>query len=102
MNEVKNIAAFGKGNSVVFEKLSMNKISAIICSTNNDGSKEKKNYINIECDTNLRSDIFSEYQVFSNLRLVCPPGCSREKIPVYGSVIYTDNSSLCCYSFWCA
>jgi hypothetical protein len=99
-NDMKNIAAFGKNGNIVYEKLNSATLNAIICSNNNLLNKGyqngKQDYINIECDTNLRSDVFAEYPVFANLRLVCPSNCdSLSTAPVYGSGLYSDNSSVC-------
>jgi len=94
-NNVKNIAAIGKLNNIVYEKLDDSKISALICSTNKDGKKKVKNYIDVDCDSHLRTDAFSNYEIFSNLRMICPSDCSKVKVPVYGTGIYTDNSSVC-------
>jgi hypothetical protein len=91
-----NIAAFGKTGHIVFEKLVSSKISAIICSTNKTGSKIKKNFIDIDCETNLKSEKFSSNEVFSILRVNCPSDCAKIKsAKVFGSDIYTDNSSIC-------
>ena len=94
-NIIRNVAAFGKLNNVIFEKLDSSKVAAIICSTNKDGKKSVKNYIDIDCDSHLRTDAFSTYEIFSNLRMICPSDCAKVKAGVYGSGIYTDNSSLC-------
>jgi len=94
-NNIKNIAAFGKLNNIIYDKLDSSKISAIVCSTNKDGKNKIKNYIDIDCDSHLRTDAFSSYEIFSNLRMICPSYCSKEKAPVYGTGVYTDNSSIC-------
>jgi len=91
-----NLAAFGKEENIVFENLNKSKISAVICSTNKDGFKEEKQYFDADCRTNLRTDTFIGYELFSNLRLYCPSGCGAETTAsVYGTDIYTDNSSVC-------
>lgn len=94
-NSVLNIAAFGKLNNIIFDKLDAAKVSAIICSSNKDGKKAIKNFIDVECDGHLRTDTFSSYEIFSNIRMICPSDCAKEKAPVYGSGMYTDNSSVC-------
>lgn len=91
-----NIAAFGKTGNIVFEKLLSSKISAVICSTNKTGSKIKKNFIDVDCETNLKSEQFSSNEVFSILRVNCPSDCANVKsAKVFGSDVYTDNSSIC-------
>jgi hypothetical protein len=80
---------------VVYVKLIEYKVGAIICSTNDDGSKKVNSSFEIECDTNFKSDLFSNYEIYTNLRLVCPSGCSSDPSPIYGTGIYTDNSSIC-------
>ena len=70
-------------------------VSAVICSTNDDGNKKQNEFIDLECDFNLRSDLFSSIELNTNLRLVCPKYCSADSSPIYGSGMYTDNSSIC-------
>jgi len=94
-NNVKNIAAFGKLNNIIYDKLDSSSVAAILCSTNKDGKKQVKNYIDVDCSGHLRTDAFSSYEIFSNLRMICPSDCSKEKVAVYGTGIYTDNSSVC-------
>ncbi|MFM7858600.1 MAG: LCCL domain-containing protein, partial [Flammeovirgaceae bacterium] len=67
----------------------------IICSTNDNGSNKSKPYAEIECDTNLKGDAFSEYELFTNLRVICPRNCGSSSSQVFGNGIYTDNSSIC-------
>jgi hypothetical protein len=92
---IKNVAAIGLINSVVYLKLEDYPVSAVICSSNDDGNKKKSSSIDLECDSNLRSDSFSSFELYSNLRFVCPKGCSTDPTLIYGSGLYTDNSSIC-------
>ena len=66
-----------------------------MCSTNKDGSKIESKTVEIECDTNLRGNLFGNYELYTNLRLECPRNCASESFPIYGSGLYTDNSSIC-------
>lgn len=94
-SSIKNIAAFGRLNNIIYDKLDSSKIAAIVCSTNKDGKKTSKNYIDVDCDGHLRTEAFTSYEIFSNLRMICPSDCSKIKAPVYGTGVYTDNSSVC-------
>jgi hypothetical protein len=94
-DEVKNSAGLGSNYRIEYGKLSKKNILAVVCSTNKDGIKQEKGYINLECDSNIRSDAFRNLEIFSHLRFVCPRNCSISKSAVYGSNIYTDNSSVC-------
>ena len=80
---------------VVYLKLIEYQVGAIICSTNDDGSKKLNSSFEIDCDTNLKSELFSNFEINTNLRLVCPAGCASDTSPIYGTGIYTDNSSIC-------
>ena len=80
---------------MVYLKLKDYPVLSIICSTNDDRGKKNFSSNDIECDTNLRSNKFSNYEIYTNLRLICPRSCSSDKSPIYGTGIYTDNSSIC-------
>ena len=80
---------------IVYLKLEDYPISAVICSTNDDGSNKAKSYVEIDCNTNLRGDAFSDYEFYTNLRVVCPKNCASDKSQIFGNSIYTDNSSIC-------
>ena len=92
---VKNIAALGLINSVVYLKLEDYNVSGIICSTNDDGNKKTSTSFDLECEDNLTSNQISNFEIYTNLRLVCPKGCALDPSPIYGSGVYTDNSSIC-------
>lgn len=94
-DDVKNSAGLGSNYRIEFGKLSKKNIVALVCSTNKDGIKQEKGFVNLECDSNIRSDAFRNLEIFSHLRFVCPRNCSVSKSAVYGSNIYTDNSSIC-------
>lgn len=95
-----NIAAFGKVDNVVYETLS-NKLNIIgvICSSNqHEIVNKRKDYIELSCEDSLRKeDIMKDYyKKYTSLKMVCPRNCMNyEKGYVYGSDIYSDNSSVC-------
>ena len=93
--DIHNLVAFGRIKNVTFEKLNKSRVAAILCSSNYDIKKNDMNYKSIDCNSTLRSDEFSSTQTFSNIRMICPEECASSKALVYGTKIYTDNSSIC-------
>jgi len=94
-DQIVNMAGLGKNIQITYQKISASTIVGFICSTNKDGSKSAKSYINIDCDANIRGEKFSNLELFSHIKFVCPRDCSLDKTSVYGTDIYTDNSSIC-------
>lgn len=90
---IENMAGFGHMNNISYNKLNANTISAVVCSSNQEGKISKNSYYEMDCNTNLRSE---KYQKASNFRVLCPSNCAKENsFKVYGTDIYTDNSSVC-------
>lgn len=91
-----NDFAFFSKNNAIYSSLSAlsTKIAAVVCSTNKSG-KKTYNFIDLNCDDNLRSEVFSNYERFSALKMLCPNRCELSTAKVYGTDIYTDNSSIC-------
>lgn len=79
----------------MYLKLEDYPVSAVICSSNDTGSNKSISYAEIDCETNLKGDSFSEYELFTNLRVVCPRNCGSSSSQIFGNGIYTDNSSIC-------
>jgi len=94
-NKVNNVSGLGINDKIMFLKLDSIDVIGIPCSTNDDGTGKVNTNITIECNTNMRASEFSGLDIFTNLRMVCPRNCSQDKSPIYGSGIFTDNSSIC-------
>jgi hypothetical protein len=92
---ITNTSAFGINDNINKINLLSSPISGIICSSNSDGLKNVKNYKEVTCDQNLRDDVFSEYQIFTSIKILCPPNCHKSKGKIFGSKLFTDNSSAC-------
>lgn len=92
---INNTMAFGKIESIIQVNLATSKVSGVICSSNQDGTKEDNNFYTMMCDTILRGTTFDEFEIFTTLKIKCPPGCQKNNSKVFGNELYTDNSSIC-------
>ena len=51
--------------------------------------------IKIDCKTSPNQSPFSTGSIGNKFVVLCPSGCSKLKSDIFGSIIYTDNSSIC-------
>jgi len=77
-------------------KLAEADVQGVVCSSNAiDGIIQTK-AISIDCEAVVRGNDKLSGSLNSNILVVCPPGCGADTtLPLYGTSIYLDNSSVC-------
>ena len=95
--DVVNVFGISKRNNEFTSTKVKRTISYIVCSTNKDENEVDKDYIDLNCDDNLRGEQYSNYEIYSSLKFLCPNHCdiAISGNTVYGTDVYTDNSSIC-------
>lgn len=70
-------------------------ITALFCSTNNYGKKEEEGALSISCSDSIISNSNLNSGLNSSIRVHCPSFCKEAGAPIFGSSIYSQDSSIC-------
>lgn len=71
-------------------------IKGIVCSTNKEKAEDDSSWIKADCDTKARGNSDFDGEVNTNLKVICPSGCSnRGSGKVFGTSVFRDDSLVC-------